>query len=88
MILELGSAGAIKLGERFFVDPGELQSRPHVLVVPCGSLAQIWVRGFERRLYRAEIEQLAPGFLAALVAQQGIALVITREAAALAVGRS
>ena len=85
MILELGSAGAIKLGERFFVDPEELRSRPHVLVVPCGSLAQIWVRGFERRLYRSEIEQLAPGFLAALVAQQGIALVITREAAALSV---
>ncbi len=85
MILELGSAGAIKFGERFFVDSGELQAHPHVLVVSCGSLAQIWVRGFERRLYRTEIEQLAPGFLAVLVAQQGIALVITREEAALAV---
>lgn len=85
MILELGSAGAIKLGERFFVDPEELQTRPHVLVVPCGSLAQIWVRGFERRLYRTEIEQLAPGFLAALAAQEGIALVITREESALTV---
>ncbi|MAG36352.1 MAG: hypothetical protein CL878_08920 [Dehalococcoidia bacterium] len=85
MILELGSAGAIKLGERFFVDPGEVQAHPHVLVIPCGSLAQIWVRGFERRLYGTEIEQLAPGFLAALAAHQGIALVITRAEAALSV---
>src|SRR5436190_15185730 len=75
--LELGSAGAIKLGERF-LEQEEGPGTPRVAVISCGPLSQIWVREVERRLTLDEVEILCPGFLAALVEHPAVAVVAGR----------
>jgi hypothetical protein len=76
--LELGTAGAIKLGERI-LEQEEDPNTPRVAVISCGPLSQIWVREVERRLDLGEVEALCPGFLAALVQHPAVDLVIGRE---------
>lgn len=76
--LELGSAGAIKLGERFLED--ELSpDQPRVAVINCGPLSQIWVKEVDRRLNLSEVEGVCPGFLDALIEHPAVELVIGRE---------
>ena len=76
--LELGTAGAVKLGERF-LEQEEDPDTPRVVVISCGPLSQIWVREVERRLNLSEVEALCPGFLQALVDHPGVEVVIGRE---------
>jgi hypothetical protein len=86
--LELGSAGAIKLGERFLEEESE-PPVPRVAVVNCGPLCQLWVRDVDRRLDLGEVEALCPGFLAALAAHPAVGLVVGRMGDAIvARGRS
>ena len=76
--LEIGSSGAIKLGDRFLAEE-EAGDHPRVLVISCGPLSQLWVAGVERRLQRHEVEELCPGFTQALVDHPAVECVITRE---------
>ncbi|MBI3974347.1 MAG: alkaline phosphatase family protein [Chloroflexi bacterium] len=86
--LELGTAGAIKLGERFLEVEDE-SATPRVAVISCGPLSQLWVRDVDRRLHLSEVEALAPGFARALVDHPAVELVIAREGDAIVVlGRS
>lgn len=73
--VELGSAGAIKLGERFFEEE-QGSDAPRVAVINCGPLSQIWVREVDKRLQLDEVEALCPGFLDALVQHPAVELVI------------
>jgi hypothetical protein len=76
--LELGSAGAIKLGERF-LEQEEDTATPRVAVISCGPLSQIWVREVTHRLDLSQVEALCPGFLAALVEHPAVDVVAGRE---------
>jgi hypothetical protein len=76
--LELGSAGAIKLGERFLEQEDDPDT-PRVSVISCGPLSQIWVRDVERRLDLTGVEALCPGFAAALTDHPAVGLVIARQ---------
>jgi len=78
-VLEMGSSGAIKLGDRFFEVEGDDSGAPRVLAISCGPLAQLWVRDVERRLQRHELEALCPGFVQALADHPAVECVITRE---------
>jgi hypothetical protein len=77
--LELGSAGAIKLGERFLEEEVSSAVTPHVTVINCGPLAQIWVKEVDRRLDLSEIEEMCPGFVQALVDHPGMGMVVGRQ---------
>jgi len=77
--LELGSAGAIKLGERFLEDEVSSAVAPRVTVINCGPLAQIWVKEVDRRLALAEVEEMCPGFLDALVEHPAVELVVGKQ---------
>ena len=74
--LELGSAGAIKLGERFLEDEASAAVAPRVTVINCGPLAQIWVKEVDRRLSFSQVEEMCPGFLEALVEHPAVELVV------------
>lgn len=76
--VELGSAGAIKLGERFFEEEQDSDA-PRVTVINCGPLSQIWVKEVDRRLDLGEVEALCPGFLDALVVHPAVELVVGRQ---------
>jgi hypothetical protein len=76
--LELGSAGAIKLGERF-LEQEEDTATPRVAVISCGPLSQMWVREVAHRLDLSQVEALCPGFLTALVAHPAVDVVAGRE---------
>ncbi len=76
--LELGSAGAIKLGERF-LEEEETHGAPRVTVINCGPLSQIWVKEVDRRLNLSEVDELCPGFVHAVVEHPAVALVVGRE---------
>ncbi|HEX2036116.1 MAG TPA: alkaline phosphatase family protein [Chloroflexota bacterium] len=76
--LELGSSGAIKLGERFLEEEQDAHG-PRVTVICCGPLAQLWVKDVERRLSLSEVEALCPNFTAALVDHPAVEVVIGRE---------
>src|SRR5919199_827027 len=76
--LELGSAGAIKLGERF-LEQEEDSATPRVAVISCGPLSQIWVREVAHHLDLGQVEALCPGFLAALVEHPAVDVVAGRE---------
>jgi hypothetical protein len=77
--LELGSAGAIKLGERFLEDEVSAAVAPRVTVINCGPLAQIWVKEVDRRLSFSQVEEMCPGFLSALVEHPAMGLIVGRE---------
>jgi hypothetical protein len=86
--LELGSAGAIKLGEQFLEDDQDPGS-PRITVISCGPLSQLWVREVDRRLNLSDVETLCPGFVQALVDHPAVELVIGKEGDQLVVrGRS
>lgn len=76
--LELGTAGAIKLGERFLAEEQDGVA-PRITVINCGPLSQLWVRDVDRRLDLAEVEALCPGFTQALVDHPAVDLVIARD---------
>lgn len=76
--LELGSAGAIKLGERFLAEE-DSSAAPRVTVISCGPLSQLWVRNVDRRLALSEVEDVCPGFTRALIEHPAIDLVVGRE---------
>jgi hypothetical protein len=76
--LELGTAGAVKLGERFLAQE-EDDDAPRVAVISCGPLSQIWVRDVDHRLDLSEVDALCPGFVEALVRHPAVQLVIARE---------
>ena len=77
--LELGSAGAIKLGEQFLEEDVSSAVTPRAAVINCGPLSQIWVKEVDRRLDLREIEEICPGFLDALVQHPAVAVVVGRE---------
>ena len=77
--LELGSAGAIKLGERFLEDEASPAVAPRVTVINCGPLAQIWVKEVDRRLSFSQVEEMCPGFLEALVEHPAVELIVGKE---------
>ncbi|CAA9265970.1 MAG: hypothetical protein AVDCRST_MAG77-2907 [uncultured Chloroflexi bacterium] len=76
--LELGSAGAIKLGERF-LEEDTTSDAPRVTVINCGPLSQLWVKEVDRRLDLAEVDRLCPGFVDALVQHRAVELVVGRQ---------
>jgi hypothetical protein len=78
-VLEIGSSGAIKLGDRFFQAEGEDRQTPRVAVIACGPLVQLWVRDVGRRLQEHEVEALCPGFVQALVDHPAVECVIAKE---------
>lgn len=84
-LLEVVSAGVLKLGERVSTDRGDPNVYPQVVVISCGSMAQLWVRGFQRPLHAIDLEDLAPGFVTALAARKDVALVVTRDNAGIMV---
>ena len=77
--LELGSAGAIKLGERFLEDEVSSAVAPRVTVINCGPLAQIWVKEVDRRLSLTQVEEMCPGFIRALVEHPAVEIVVGIE---------
>ncbi|HEU5316992.1 MAG TPA: alkaline phosphatase family protein [Chloroflexota bacterium] len=77
--LELGSAGAIKLGERFLEDDVPSALAPHVTVINCGPLSQIWVKEVDRRLDLSQVDEMCPGFVDALVDHPAMGLVVGRQ---------
>ncbi len=77
-VLEIGSSGAIKLGERFFEEEPEPRS-PGVTVISCGPLSQLWVREVGQRLNLSELEGLCPGFAQALIDHPAVECIIARE---------
>jgi hypothetical protein len=77
--LELGSAGAIKLGERFLEDEVTSAVAPRVTVINCGPLAQIWVKEVDRRLSLTQVEEICPGFVQALVEHPAVELIVGKE---------
>jgi hypothetical protein len=76
--LEIGSAGAIKLGERFLQEEPPTNA-PRVTVINCGPLSQIWIKENETRLSLDEVEALCPGFVQALVDHPAVAIVVGRD---------
>ena len=73
--LELGSAGALKLGERF-LEQEEDPNTPRVAVISCGPLSQVWVKEVAQRIDLDEVERLCPGFLQAAVDHPAVEVVI------------
>jgi Type I phosphodiesterase / nucleotide pyrophosphatase len=78
-VLEIGSSGAIKLGDRFFQAEGEDRQTRRLAVIACGPLVQLWVRDVGRRLQEHEVEALCPGFVRALVDHPAVECVIAKE---------
>lgn len=76
--LEIGSSGAIKLGERFLEEEPGVRA-PRVTVISCGPLSQLWVRAVGRRLSLGEVEALCPGFAQALIDHPAVECIIARE---------
>jgi hypothetical protein len=76
--LELGSAGTIKLGERFLEEEQDTDA-PRVTVINCGPLSQIWIKEVDRHLDLSEVEALCPGFLDAVAEHPGVQVVVGRQ---------
>jgi hypothetical protein len=77
-LLEIGSSGAIKLGEHFLAEE-ERPDAPRVAVISCGPLCQIWVKDVDRRLTLPEVETLCPGLVQALIEHPAVEVVVARD---------
>ncbi|MSQ44229.1 MAG: hypothetical protein EXR45_08515 [Chloroflexi bacterium] len=76
--LELGTSGAIRLGERI-LDEKSLSRGQEIVVLSCGPLAQIWLRGATAPVSRDAIDARCPGFVDAVLHHPAVDFVMIRS---------
>lgn len=76
--LELGTSGAIRLGERI-LDETPPSHDQGIVVISCGPLAQIWLRGSTTPVSRDRIETRCPGFVDAVLHHPAVDFLMIRS---------
>ncbi len=76
--LELGTSGAIRLGERI-LDETSPTHDGGIVVISCGPLAQIWLRGSTTPVSRDTIEARCPGFVDAVLHHPAVDFIMIRS---------
>ncbi len=76
--LELGTAGAIRLGGRI-LDEKSVSRDDGIVVISCGPLAQIWLRSASEPVPRDTIDAQCPGFVNAVLNHPAVDFLIVRS---------
>ena len=76
--LELGTSGAIRLGERI-LDEHSPSRDQGIVVISCGPLAQIWLRSATEPVHRHVIEARCAGFVDAVLNHPAVDFVMVRS---------